>query len=61
MIKGHAFITAAYALGCAAGNFVGGQLLGRGVSTMLLTGIVMAVMGTVIVFTTVTKKDRSIM
>ena len=30
MVKGQAFITAAYALGCAAGNFAGGQLLSQG-------------------------------
>ena len=27
MVKGQAFITASYTLGCAAGNFIGGQLL----------------------------------
>lgn len=59
MIKGQAFMTAAYALGCSAGNFAGGQLLNWGVSAMLVAGIVMAVMGTVIVFVTVTKEDFS--
>ena len=57
MVKGQAFITAAYALGCAAGNFAGGQLLNQGVDTILLAGIVMAVAGTVIVFATVNKSD----
>lgn len=57
MIKGQAFMTAAYALGCSAGNFAGGQLLNWGVSAMLGAGIVMALAGTVLVFVTVTKKD----
>ena len=57
MIKGQAFMTAAYALGCSAGNFAGGQLLNWGVSAMLMAGIVMALAGTVLVFVTVTKKD----
>lgn len=50
MIKGQAFATAAYSLGCAAGNFAGGQLLGHGVESMLIAGIVMAGFGAVIVF-----------
>ena len=57
MIKGQAFITAAYALGCSAGNFAGGQLLNLGVSAILLSGILMALMGTVIIFATVMKSD----
>ena len=57
MVKGQAFITAAYALGCAAGNFTGGQLLSRGAGAILLAGIFMASAGTVIVFATVTKSD----
>lgn len=59
MVKGQAFITAAYALGCSAGNFAGGQLLTRGVSAMLLAGIVMALLGTVLLFLTVNKQDSS--
>lgn len=59
MIKGQAFMTAAYALGCSAGNFAGGQLLNGGVSAMLVAGIVMATSGTVLVFVTVTKRDFS--
>ena len=58
MVKGQAFITAAYALGCSMGNFAGGQLLNQGVGTMLLAGIVMAFLGTVLMFLTVNKKDR---
>ena len=59
MVKGQAFITAAYALGCSAGNFAGGQLLGLGVDAILITGIVMALAGTVIIFTTVNKSDKT--
>lgn len=59
MIKGQAFMTAAYALGCSAGNFAGGQLLNWGVSAMLMAGIVMAFIGTVLVFAAVTKSDFS--
>ena len=57
MVKGQAFITAAYALGCAAGNFIGGQLLNLGVSAILLAGIIMAAAGTLVIFVTVTKTD----
>ena len=58
MVKGQAFSTASYTLGCAAGNFAGGQLLSAfGVRTMLLAGIAMAVAGTVVFFLTVEKKD----
>lgn len=52
-------MTAAYALGCSAGNFAGGQLLNWGVSAMLMAGIVMAFIGTVLVFAAVTKSDFS--
>ena len=58
MVKGQAFSTAAYTLGCAAGNFAGGQILSAfDVRTMLLTGIVMAASGTLVFFLTVEKKD----
>ena len=57
MVKGQAFITASYALGCAAGNFAGGQLLSQGASAILMAGICMAAAGTAIVFATVTKSD----
>ena len=57
MVKGQAFSTAAYALGCSAGNFAGGQLLSLGVEAILFAGIVMTLVGTIIIFTTVTKKD----
>jgi PPP family 3-phenylpropionic acid transporter len=58
MVKGQAFITASYTLGCAAGNFTGGQLLSAfGVRTLLLAGVAMAVAGTLVFFLTVEKKD----
>ena len=57
MIKGQAFIATAYSLGCSAGNFAGGQLLNFGVSTMLIGGVVMALLGTVVLFFTVNKSD----
>ena len=58
MVKGQAFATAAYTLGCAAGNFAGGQLLSAfDVRTMLMAGIGMAVAGTLVFFLTVEKKD----
>lgn len=59
MVKGQAFITAAYALGCSAGNFAGGQLLTLGVDAILIAGILMALAGTVILFLTVDKSDFS--
>ena len=59
MVKGQAFITAAYALGCSAGNFAGGQLLNLGVDAILIAGIVMAGIGTLIVFATLTKTDEA--
>ena len=57
MVKGQAFSTAAYALGCSMGNFAGGQLLGLGVQAILIAGIGMTLAGTVILFATVTKSD----
>lgn len=60
MVKGQAFITASYTLGCAAGNFTGGQLLSFfGITTMLVAGIAMAAAGTLVFFLTVDKKDIS--
>ena len=58
MVKGQAFITAAYALGCSLGNFTGGQMLNLGVSAMLLSGIMMALAGTVVMFLTVDRRDN---
>lgn len=58
MVKGQAFSTASYTLGCAAGNFAGGQLLSFfGLRTMLLAGIAMAVAGTAVFFLTVERYD----
>ena len=59
MVKGQAFITAAYTLGCAMGNLCGGVLVEHcGVVTMLWAGIAMAAAGTLILLLTVRKKDR---
>ena len=59
MVKGQAFITASYTLGCAMGNFTGGQLLEFfGVSAILIAGIIIAAMGTAVILLTVEKKDR---
>lgn len=58
MVKGQAFITASYTLGCAIGNFAGGQLLDAfNVRVMLWAGVAMAAAGTVVFFLTVHKKD----
>lgn len=58
MVKGQAFITAAYTLGCAIGNFTGGQLLDAfNVRALLWAGVAMAAAGTVVFFLTVNKKD----
>lgn len=59
MVKGQAFITAAYSLGCAGGNFAGGVLIDHvGVSGMLFAGVLMAALGTAVFFLTVNKKDK---
>ena len=55
MVKGQAFSTAAYALGCSAGNLAGGIALGFGVRAMLTAGVVMAGIGTGILFFTTAK------
>lgn len=57
MVKGQAFSTAAYSLGCSAGNFIGGQLLNISVNAILFSGILMALTGTIILFATVEKQD----
>ena len=45
-------------MGCAAGNFTGGQLLSAfGIRTLLLAGVAMAAAGTAVFFLTVDKKD----
>ena len=59
MVKGQAFITASYTLGCAIGNFIGGQLIEWfNVTALLIAGIVMAAIGTVILFVMVDKEDE---
>ena len=58
MVKGQAFSTAAYALGCSAGNFAGGQLLSLGVEAILFAGILMTATGAMILFLTVHKSDK---
>ena len=58
MVKGQAFVTASYTLGCALGNFTGGQLLEFwGVSAILVAGIVIAALGTLVILITVDRKD----
>ena len=58
MVKGQAFSTAAYTLGCATGNFAGGQLLSAfDVRALLIAGVIMAAAGTVVFFLTVEKDD----
>lgn len=56
MVKGQAFATASYALGCALGNLTGGFLVGYfSVVTMLSAGIVMAAAGTAVLFISLRK------
>lgn len=58
MVKGQAFITASYALGCALGNFTGGQLLHFfSLRIMLWSGVGIALLGTAILFATVDHRD----
>ena len=59
MVMGQAFISAAYTLGCAIGNFTGGQLLSAfNVRILLWAGVAMAAAGTAVFFLTVDKKDK---
>ena len=61
MVKGQAFITASYTLGCAIGNFTGGQLLDAfDIRVLLGAGVAMAVAGTLVFFLTVDKKDAAV-
>lgn len=58
MVKGQAFGTAFYSLGCAAGNLVSGALLDYfNVPVMLTVGMTMTFIGAVILFFTVDKND----
>lgn len=58
LLIGQSFSTGAYALGCSAGNFVGGLLLPHGVSLILVAGVCMAAVGTVLILTTVQMRDH---
>lgn len=58
MVKGQAFITASYTLGCAMGNLAGGQLMQHyGVSAILIAGVIIASLGTLILLFTIERKD----
>lgn len=60
MVKGQALVTAAYALGCSCGNFLGGQLISlSGIRLLLQCGIGLAAVGTAILFFTVRKRQPS--
>ncbi|MBQ2699877.1 MAG: MFS transporter [Clostridia bacterium] len=59
MVKGQAFITAAYTLGCALGNFTGGQMVEAwGVVALLRAGVLIAAFGAAVLFLTVNRKDK---
>lgn len=66
MVKGQAFITASYSIGCGIGNLIGGALISAsGVRAMQLSGVLMSLLGTLILFATVLlpaikKKQQSI-
>ena len=56
MVKGQSVITAAYALGCALGNLIGGNIISSfGVPAMLCSGIGMTVLGALILIICVPK------
>ena len=58
MVKGQAFITASYTLGCATGNFTGGQLMQHfGILAILISGVVIAAAGTLVLLLTLERKD----
>ena len=60
MVKGQAFLTAVFSLGCSAGSFLGGQLLRLSVDAMLTAGIITAAIGTAILLFTVNKRDIAV-
>lgn len=61
MVKGQAFVTAAYTLGCGFGNMAGGFLVEHsGVMAMLWAGVGFAGTGTLVLALTVGKTDRYI-
>jgi PPP family 3-phenylpropionic acid transporter len=58
MVKGQAFITASYTLGCAMGNLTGGVLMEHfGVVAILIAGVIIAALGTVVLLLTVDRQD----
>ena len=58
MVKGQAFITASYTLGCAMGNLTGGVLMEHfGVVAILIAGVVIAALGTIVILLTVDRQD----
>lgn len=59
MVKGQAFITASYTLGCATGNFAGGQLMQHfGILAILISGVAIAAAGTLVLLLTLERKDE---
>ena len=62
MVKGQAFITASYTLGCAMGNLTGGFLLESfGVEVILSAGVAIAAVGTLVLLLTVERKDAAVL
>lgn len=57
MVKGQAFVSAAYSLACSAGSLLGGVLLNFGVYTMLVAGVVVVLVGTGVLLLTINKND----
>ena len=58
MVKGQAFITASYTLGCAMGNLMGGLLMEHfGIVSILVAGVVIAALGTLVLLLTVDRQD----
>ena len=58
LVKGQAFITASYTLGCAMGNLTGGVLMEHfGVVAILIAGVIIAALGTVVLLLTVDRQD----
>ncbi|MBQ7800830.1 MAG: MFS transporter [Oscillospiraceae bacterium] len=58
MVKGQAFVSAAYALGCGFGNMAGGFLVENyGVAAMLRSGVLFTALGTLVLLFTVRKSD----
>ena len=61
MVKGQAFITAAFTLGCALGNFAGGWLMEQfGIPSLLKAMVVFAGLGAANLLFTAGKKDSGI-